>query len=220
MYTNTNISGFLSWGGKAVRAWTWKQIFILPLPSVQTSRNSLWPRILAAPPIYCCCGPSVKQWLMMKEKKLNGKEIRTETWVLKRACPSFLLAILLPPLKLLSSAPRTDLDQVISQLWIVHKWDGYLFTDWFLSLNYNLYDTDFSRYFRVVTEFSDSFGPVCTNSWKGHKVTQCNYIHLNIFHLSSVQDPQSSAFEHPKLHPWPSSMPNSLEIISIVLLDM
>ena len=30
--------------------------------------------------------------------------------------------------------------------------------------NYNLYDTDFSRYLRVVTEFSDSFGPVCTNS--------------------------------------------------------
>ena len=82
MFTNTNISGFLSWGGKAVRAWTWKQIFILPLPSVQTSRNSLWPRILAAPPIYCCCGPSVKHWLMMKEKNWTVKKLeqKPEFW--------------------------------------------------------------------------------------------------------------------------------------------
>ena len=50
-----------------------------------------------------------------------------------------------------------------------------------------------------------------------YKVTQCIWSkHLYLYHLSNVQDPQSSASEPPKWRLWPFSMPNSLEIICFV----
>ena len=45
---------------------------------------------------------------------------------MKRSCPSHLLAMFLPPLKFMSSAPNMDIDHVISQLKIWYRFSPLL----------------------------------------------------------------------------------------------